>query len=173
MPLSRRRWMRHRINAKKALKSSLGMVCAALIGAGIASHFSSRDAVALTVTQQNYALVQQFMVSGQQVNTTFQAFNDSLVDAQEAGLSDTPEVRAARKSLRDAIGQHSSQAYLDQAVLGPAAADYIDRLAKFRDLVDKTTAPADAMPMAQVGMDLISQRQKLADQATKRLGLAT
>lgn len=177
MPLRGGRLASHLPSLWKGLGAVLSLVAAAFLGAYFSSYYSAKDAGDLAFKQQKVAEVQQFRATGVTLNGAFRAFNDALVDEQEARLHGNTEAKAladevvvTRKALRDAIGQNASQAYAIKATLGPQTDGYLERLAEFRRAVDAVDAPTDAMPMAQAGLNLVQERQALADNAERRLG---
>lgn len=177
MTLRGGRLARHLPTVGKLVGAMLSLVAAAFLGAYFSSYYNAQDAADLAYRQQKISEIQQYRVTGVALNAAFRAFNDALVDEQEARLADSDQAKAlagevisTRKALRDAIGQHSSQAYSARAVLGPGSGAYLERLAGFRRLVDKVQAPPDAMPMAQAGLNLVQERESLATSAERRLG---
>lgn len=177
MSLSGGHLARHIPTAVKIAGAVLSLIAAAFLGAYFSSSFNVRDAGDLAYKQQKISEIQQFRATGVALNSAFRAFNDALADEQEARLRGDPkstdmaaEVEVTRRALRDSIGQHASQTYSIQAALGPQAEGYQQRLARFRRLVDAVQAPPDAMPMAQAGLNLVEERQNIADAAERRLG---
>ena len=139
---------------------------AAVAGGFFGAHFTRNNDLEVAYKTQKLADIQTFQSSAKALDDSFRAFNDALVDGRE--------VDSKRAAIRQAIAQHSSDAFGMERLFGrQETSEYMSRLAKFRREVDRVTAPTDAMGMAQTGIDLVSKRQQLTRNAEKRIGYQT
>lgn len=141
----------------------IATIVVAVVGGFVGSYFTKQDNLEIAYKTQKLADIQTFQGSAKALDDSFRAFNDALVDGKE--------VDEKRNAVRQAIAQHSSDAYGMERVFGRNETQrYIDGLAKFRREVDGVTGPTNAMSMAQTGIDLIRERQAITRTAEKRIG---
>lgn len=108
----------------------------------------------------------QFQSTAALLDTSIGTFSDALVDQSE--------VNEARKAMRAAIARHSADVNAMQRLLGEGdAMQYLAGLANLRRLVEETTEPTNAMPMAQQVIDLLEIRQSLIKKVEGRLTYAS
>ena len=130
----------------------------------VTSHFTREDNLYLAQKNQELTQLERFAASGQNLDVSFRAFNDAIVDGK--GIAN------AREKLRAAIAQNSSDTFAYEELIGGGRAkSYMAHLANFRQLVDASTSSANAIPMVQSGLDLVSERRTIIEKTRQNIAL--
>lgn len=156
-----RKWFAGFIPTAKQLFATLALL---IVTGLVTAHFARGTNLEVAIRQQQLTDIQKFQTSATEMDTSFQAFNDALVDSQN--------IESSRSRFRAAIAHHASDTWAMQNLFGEKRARvYIDHLAHLRDLIDSASDPTNAIPMAQAALDAISERQKMVSDAQEKIGV--
>lgn len=147
---------------KSAMRSALGTILAALLGACLAWWVTASTNAQMAIQQQDTAIVNQFDETGANLDSSMSAFIDALV---EGDIS--PDVR---KSLRTAISLHAAKAQRLNNIVGERAVqEYTKGLGLLRTMADSTDNVQSGMAAAQVHADILANKKRISDSAWKRI----
>lgn len=145
-------------------KTSLGWLIPMLLTAGATAYLSffynQRANTQLVMQQQKMADLQQFRVSGAQLDQALGRMSDALVD--DSGI------QAARSEMRSAIGRNLADADSVALLLGPRTHDYIAGLANLRVTLDNVHDRSSGARLWQDSLGMMEARKRLLKDADRR-----
>lgn len=114
----------------------------------------------LVIQQQKMTDLQQFRVSGGQLDQALGRMSDAVVDG--FGLE------AARREMRSSIGRHIADTEAVRNLLGSSTDSYLTQLADLRVAVDEVGPEDLGQSMWQSTLNIMAERRRILKDAERR-----